>query len=322
MAVAYIPVLLQAPYPAVVFGFFLTGFAISINIALTNTFCSSLTDSVRALGAISASYGLGGTVGPLLATIIASKGMQSWAWYYTLPLGLAFFTIGFSAWSFWRYAQERESDNATNTEMPTLSGTEPRMQMPKSVSILKSRTVLLGASFIFAYQGAEVSIAGWVVSFLIDSRQADPDTIGFVSSGFWAGITVGRFLMFLFKSKVNERLFVYLATVGAVVFELLVWLVPNIVGPAISVAIVGLLLGPIYPCAISLFMQDLPRSQRVKSMGIISALGSSGGAFAPFSTGLLAQEKGSWTLHPMAIGLFCIMIGCWLGTTSKRKREE
>ncbi|KAL3303791.1 MFS general substrate transporter [Colletotrichum asianum] len=127
-------------------------------------------------------------------------------------LGPSNFSVVFSAWSFWRYAQERESDNATNIDMPTLSSAEPRIQMPKSVAILKSQTVLLGAFFIFAYQDAEVSIAGWVVSFLIDSRQADPDTIGFVSSGFWAGITVGRFLMFVFKSKVNERLFVYLAT--------------------------------------------------------------------------------------------------------------
>ena len=34
---------------------------------------------------------------------------------------------------------------------------------------------------------------------------------------------------------------------------------------------------------------------------------SSGGAAAPFTTGILAQAVGTFVLHPIAIGLFSVM---------------
>ena len=57
----------------------------------------------------------------------------------------------------------------------------------------KNRTTLLGALFIFFYQGAEVAISGWVISYLIQYRDGDPSQVGNVTSGFWGGITGERF---------------------------------------------------------------------------------------------------------------------------------
>jgi fucose permease len=187
---------------------------------------------------------------------------------------------------------------------------------------LKMRLVLLGALFIFAYQGAEVSISGWVISFLIAARNGDPSSVGYVTAGFWAGITIGRFVLSSPAHKIGEKTFVYFTVVGAAVFQLLVWLVPNVVGDAISVAIVGLLLGPVYPCAAAVFMRGMNRSEKVSGMGVTSAFGSSGGALAPFTTGILAQAFGTWVLHPIAIGLFAAMLMCWYGLPVTRRRTE
>lgn len=55
---------------------------------------------------------------------------------------------------------------------------------------------------------------------------------------------------------------------------------------------------------------------------MISAFGSSGGAVAPFTTGILAQAAGTWVLHPIAIGLFVVMVGCWFALPTPRKRSE
>jgi fucose permease len=102
----------------------------------------------------------------------------------------------------------------------------------------------------------------------------------------------------------------------------LVWWVPHIVGDAISLAIVGLLLGPVYPCAAAVFMRGMSRTEKVSGIGVISAFGSSGGALAPFTTGILAQVVGTWVLHPIAIGLFAIMLICWYSLPNTSKKSE
>ena len=109
---------------------------------------------------------------------------------------------------------------------------------------------------------------------------------------------------------------------SAIAFQLLVWLVPNIVGDAIAVALVGYVLGPVAPCSMVMFMRLLPRSIQTTSVGFISSAGSSGGALAPFLTGLLAQAVGTYVLHPVCIALFVVMLGCWWMLPTVEKRSE
>lgn len=87
-------------------------------------------------------------------------------------------------------------------------------------------------------------------------------------------------------------------------------------------AIVGLFLGPVYPCAATIFTRAIGKKQQVSSMSVISAFGSSGGAVAPFTTGILSQAVGTFVLHPVAIGLFGVMLICWFYLPNVRKRTE
>jgi fucose permease len=111
-------------------------------------------------------------------------------------------------------------------------------------------------------------------------------------------------------------------TAGSVAFQLLIWLVPNVIGNAVAVFLVGLLLGPIYPCAMAVFTKLLPQSIQISGLSIVSAMGSSGGAAAPFVTGLLAQKLGTMILHPICIGLYVAMVVCWGCLPRIRKRFE
>jgi fucose permease len=319
MTACYVPVVVGAPFAAIVICFFLAGFGMSVNLALSNTFCGRLRNGTTVLGAVHGSYGIGGTLGPLIATALVTQAGASWNHYYFLPLGLAIFNAGFAAWSYWNF----ESDSG---HAPLITSEDSRSPSATGFyamfSAIASRVVLLGAMFIFAYQGAEVSISGWVISFLITERDGNPSSVGYVTSGFWAGITLGRFLLSGPAHRVGEKAFVYAAVVGAAVFELLVWLIPNVIGNAVAVSIVGLLLGPVYPCAVAVFMKCLSRREGLRAMSIISAFGSSGGAVAPFTTGILAQAAGTFVLHPIAIGLFAVMLVCWYGLPRPHKREE
>jgi fucose permease len=251
---------------------------------------------------------------------------------------MAVFNLIFSAWSFWHYEAETGQSSllsseglvalengAANAQSSTKRPSELaqiKANLLNMVKSFKSKTVILGALFIFAYQGAEVSISGWVISFLIATRHGNPAAVGYVTVGFWGGITLGRFLLSHPAHRIGEKVFIYGMIVGSAAFELLVWQVPNVIGDAVALGVVGLLLGPIYPCAMVIFSRAIGKKDQVSSLGVISAFGSSGGAVAPFTTGILAQAAGTFVLHPIAIGLFGIMLVCWYFLPDIRKRTE
>ncbi|KAF7158421.1 hypothetical protein CNMCM5623_003424 [Aspergillus felis] len=324
LVAAYVIILFKPPFPAVVASFFLLGFGIALNLALNNVFCANLANSTTSLGALHGAYGIGGIMGPLIATAMVSDGVQ-WSFYYSVNLALAVFNLAFAMWTFRGYEKELPIQLLTALQQ-TASQQEDGHNVASKKQLLKqavkNKTTLLGALFIFAYQGAEVSISGWVVSFLISYRKGDPSHVGYVSAGFWAGITLGRFVLSHPAHMAGEKLAVILLVVGSAAFQLMTWLIPNVIGDAVSVAIVGLLLGPVYPCATAVFSKLLPRNIQISSLSFISAMGSSGGAVAPFFTGLLAQSVGTYVLHPICIGLYGVMLVGWALMPKVSKRSE
>ncbi|KAJ6119712.1 hypothetical protein N7523_003992 [Penicillium sp. IBT 18751x] len=324
LAVSYIVIICQPPFPVVVVCFFPLGFGIALSLALSNVYCANLAKSTTALGCFHGSYGIGGTVAPLFATAMVSHGIR-WSFFYAVSLTLSLINLGYSTWAFLNYEHDAPEEPHRALQ-PTASRPEGAGEIPTRAQLFKrairNRTTLLGAMFIFAYQGAEVSVSGWIVSFLISYRHGDPSRVGYVSAGFWAGITVGRFLLTHPAAKIGHKTAVVVMIAGAVAFQLLTWLVPNVIGEAVSVAILGLLLGPVYPSATAVFTKLLPRSMHISSLSFISALGSSGGAFSPFVTGILAQNVGTMVLHPICIGLYGVMAASWVLLPKILKRSE
>ena len=122
--------------------------------------------------------------------------------------------------------------------------------------------------------------------------------------------------------RFGEKRFIFALGLAAVAFQLLVWLIPNVVGDTIAVVLVGYVLGPIAPISMVMFVRLLPRSIHTLSVSFISSAGSLGGALWPFFTGLIAQSKGTFVLHPICIGLFALMIGCWVLLPKVDERKE
>ncbi|KAJ1708132.1 hypothetical protein G4B11_008606 [Aspergillus flavus] len=324
LAAGYVIIVCKPPFPAIVASFFLLGFGLALQLALNNVFCANLVNSTTALGFLHGSYGIGGIIGPLIATALASHGVQ-WSFFYCISLALALFNAALAAWTFRGYEKELPVQLLATFQQSTSQQDHDHGVASKTQSLkqaVKNRTTLLGALFIFAYQGAEVSISGWVVSFLISSRDGNPSQVGYVSAGFWAGITLGRFALSHPAHMIGEKLSVVLLVIGSVAFQVMTWLIPNVIGDAVAVSIVGLLLGPVYPCATAVFSKLLPRSMQMSSLSFISALGSSGGAVSPFFTGLLAQNVGTFVLHPICIGLYGVMLTGWACHPRISKRSE
>lgn len=319
----YLIIVCKSPFPAVVFSFFLIGLGIAVNLALNNVFLANLANATELLGINHGFYGIGGTIAPLIGTALASHGVH-WSFFYIINLTLAAFNFLFAGWAFRGYEEDMPVQLLTEQQQMSRSHQEVEQPIRKNLmgKALKTRATLLGALFIFAYQGAEVSISGWIVSFLINYRNGDPAHVGYVSSGFWAGITVGRFALSYPARRLGEKFAVYMLVAGAILFQIMCWLIPNIIGEAVTVAIIGLLLGPVYPCATVVLNRLLPRDIQTTSLGFVSAMGSSGGAVAPFVTGLLAQSVGTVVLHPICLGLYVVMIGTWYCLPRTSRREE
>ncbi|KAF2180048.1 MFS general substrate transporter [Zopfia rhizophila CBS 207.26] len=324
MLAAYIMLVTTPPYPVVIVAFFLLGYGLATNLALNNVFCANLHPPTAILGAAHGSYGVGGIVAPIIATVMVSKG-DIWSRFYFIPLALRVFCISFAGWAFWSYKEDSPNTllrALERTASRQATGEEAESKLYNLKLALKSRVTIFGALFIFAYQGAEVSISGWVISFLINYRDGDPARVGYVTAGFWAGITLGRFVLTHAAPKIGEKNFVVGLIAGTMAFQLLAWLIPNVIGGAVAVAFLGLLLGPVYPCAQTIFSRLMPRHVQTTSIGFISGAGSSGGAVAPFTTGILAQAAGTYILHPVCIGLYVVMLACWFVLPRVRKRAE
>ena len=160
-----------------------------MNLALNNVYCANTHPPSVVLGLAHGSYGVGGIVAPIVGTAIASQGII-WSRFYFLLVGLRLCCIAFAAWSFWSFKEDSE-DTLLETTTSRQTTTEEAASKLKNLKLaLKSKVTIFGALFIFAYQGAEVSISGWFISYLINYRNGDPTRVGYVTAGFW----VNKFL--------------------------------------------------------------------------------------------------------------------------------
>ncbi|CAE6407754.1 unnamed protein product [Rhizoctonia solani] len=179
---------------------------------------------------------------------------------------------------------------------------------------LASPIVWIFAIFLCTYTGSETTTGGWIVSFLLKERNADPDTVGYVASGFWGGLAVGRLLLGQMSPYIGlkrEKHLVHIYIGVALLMTILVWKVPSFVGNAFCTAIVGFVLGPIFPTSLSLATKLLPTEIHMTALATMSSFASIGSALYPFVTGVLANAKGVAVLQPMMLGILSVMAGLW-----------
>jgi fucose permease len=78
-------------------------------------------------------------------------------------------------------------------------------------------------------------------------RHATAFASGASATGFWGGMTVGRLFLSFLTARLGEFRSVLLYLGIAVVLELIFWLVPSLVTSAVTVALLGVVMGPMFP---------------------------------------------------------------------------
>ncbi|KAH8829028.1 MFS general substrate transporter [Flagelloscypha sp. PMI_526] len=295
------------PFPVFVLSFAINGVGKSLQGALAIGYTAALKDSLK-MGVLEAGYGAGALIAPTVAT----------------HEGLVLFGAIMIFFVFGNMSQDECLARAGQTPRePTASETTSSSKMKQ---ILKHRAVQMLSLCMLVYVGAEVTIGGWIVSYMQELRGGG-DSAGYISTGFFAGLTVGRIALLWVNNKVGENRVVYIYSVLCIGFvysvaqpktfselcrlELIVWFVPSFFGSAISTALVGLFLGPFFPILVNHSGRVLPPWILTASIGYISAVGQSGGAILPFLTGAMASKFGIQSLQPLVVSMLATFTVLW-----------
>src|SRR2546430_15732552 len=108
------------------------------------------------MGYMSSCYGIGATLAPIIATRLVSRG-SVWSTYYFITLALSILcscTLGLTF--------RNEDKSSTPSDVSRRD-----MQRGKLAIAVKSKVTWIAPIFIFLYQGAEIALGGWLVTFMI-----------------------------------------------------------------------------------------------------------------------------------------------------------
>lgn len=334
------------PYPLFAVSFFFIGWGLGLQDAQINALTSRMEGANTKMFLMHAVYGLGATCAPLVSTQFVKK-LRTRVWlYYAVSLGLAAFTVVMLLIVF----RLRTDDQVVGRRLPdeferTYTSGNSEKTVPcgdaagaltsdasdnaqkqlhndsstKMKRILGRPIVWALSAYILLYVGIEVTIGGWATSFLISERGGD-DSSGYVSSGFFGGLTLGRVILIPVTALLGRSNSVWVYTILSIALEIVVWCVYSVIGNAVAYAFVGILLGPMYPIVMMVTIDVLPGQLQSGAIGFIASMGQVGSAIMPFIAGGISDKHGVWILQPLMVAMMAASLVLW-AFVPRRKPE-
>ncbi|KAI1452240.1 MFS general substrate transporter [Annulohypoxylon moriforme] len=314
---SYLIIAVHPPYPVLVIAFMLAGFGNGICDAGWNAWIGNMARANEMLGILHGLYGAGAVLSPLIATTMITKANLPWYSFYYLMIGMAGLEVIVSVSCFWTATgREYRESLAKHSDSSKGSLKEALLKNPGA------RVTWLCAFFLLGYVGLEVALGGWIVEFMIQVRKGEPFASGMTATGFWLGLTIGRFVLGFITPRIGEKLAIMIYLPVTMGLELLFWLVPQFYVSAVAVGLQGFFIGPLFPAAIVAMSKLLPRHLHVGAIGFAAAFGGSGAAVLPFAVGAVAQAKGVQVLQPIILALLGVILIFWIGLPRMDKKEE
>ena len=306
---------LMPPFLIVLALFIPIGFGIAVLDAGLNAYLASLPRNSVILNYLHACYGGGALLGPLLATLIFALSL-GWNIVYLVwaIVGIALCTVVFFAFkrALNTTPQGEAEDAHEKSETDRQHGKSGVSSRGLLRSILSMRIFWLVALFLFLYSGNEHSVGNWSYSFLTEQRHTPTLFAGWIVSGYWMGLTLGRMTLAWASRRISEYRLIVFCLLGAVSSVLLIWLFPVQIVSIVGLFLLGFSFGPIFPTTIALTSQLVPHRSLSSAIGLITSFTSVGVAFLPWILGNLAQWFNLNVLPPYVLLVVCIMFGFWL----------
>ncbi len=250
----------------------------------------------RVLNWMHAAFGLGAAVGPLIMTSILTRG-GSWNLGY-LFVGVAQLALCVS------YGVLR---GRFSTSQAKSSGQAEAHVDPASMRALLREAVAWVSMLLFAvYAGLEVATGQWSFSLFTEGRGIAASMAGVWVSAYWASLTIGRVLFGVVVSHVNVDNLLRTCMLVAVVGGAMVWF--NVL-PLGALAMIGLVLAPIFPSLIATSPSRFKQQHTADAIGLQVAGAVLGGATLPGLVGVLAARLGLEVVGPCLVALGIVLFG-------------
>ncbi|MFF5111377.1 MFS transporter [Streptosporangium sp. NPDC000509] len=180
-------------------------------------------------------------------------------------------------------------------------------------SVLRTPAVVLASVFLAVYVGLEISVGNWGFTFLVEEHAQTGLTAGYIASGYWLGLTLGRFLISPAATRMGLTAvgMTYVCLVGVTASTVLTWVAPGVVVATAGFLLLGFFLGPVFPTAMAV-VPTLTTARLVPTaIGIMNGVSVIGGAALPWLTGAIGQSVGIWTLMPAVVLLALLQLALW-----------
>ncbi|EIM79256.1 MFS general substrate transporter [Stereum hirsutum FP-91666 SS1] len=314
--VCYAMMIPEGPFAVRVVAYGVGGFGGALQLAGGNTFVGNSNKHIeRKLGVMHALYGLGAFAAPLAATHFSQ--VYHWTFHFIISLGIAVTNTVVLALVF----KGRTLDECMAEEGHPASEVNSERESGKYRQILSMKVVHALAIFTLVYVGTEVTLGGWIVTYIIQERSGGASS-GYISSGFFGGITAGRLILLWLNKKIGERTALFLYAILCIGLEITVWIVPSLIENAVAISFVGVLMGPMYPILVNQAKGVIPRWLLNGSIGWIAAVGQSGSAIIPLVTGVLSAKFGIKSLQPLVVAMMGVLVGIWMLIPRAHRRAD
>lgn len=265
----------------------ITSFGKGLIDAGLNTFLSAHYNTSE-MNWLHAFFGVGSTLGPLLATFFVITLELSWRWAYASLLVVEVFVIASVLFTlpYWTLQKQKPKSETTTKAKPA------EIVGPGIWETLRAPMVVWGLMFFFLYGGVEMGTGQLANSLMVDGRGIGKATAGFWVSIYWGSLTIGRIMAGIYASRFSVRTLVRMCMSGMIVGAALFWW--NIAGISgfVGLAVLGFTQAPIFATITS----DTPR--RVGLIHVPNTIGFQlgvtvlAGAFLPGVAAALAESAG------------------------------
>jgi fucose permease len=311
----------RPPLAALIAVQLVTGYAAGILESVLSAYIAALPDATTLLNRLHAFFGVGALIGPALAAWIV--GRTAWTVVYlVLAVACVPLVAGFAL----AYQRHLGADGAA-TPAPD-APQEPDAPAVRAGGLLgialRDRGVLAGAAMLAVYVGVELGVGNWAFSYLVQGRGLTQSLAGYAVSGYWLGLTAGRFVI----SPVAARLAVttsglmYACLSGIAAAITLTWLAPSAVTAGATLVLLGFFLGPVFPTTMSVAQRLTQPRLASTAIGVMNAGSAVGGAALPWLAGAITQGAGITTLFPFMLAMAALQFAAWVPIASRIRARQ
>ena len=304
----------RPPFAAFVAVPLVTGYATGVLESVLNVYLAALSDATTLLNRLHAFFGVGALLGPLLAAWIVSA--ASWR-MVSLVLAVACVPLvaGFLA-AYPRRPAAGPAQTPGAAETPGAaapSGAASGSSGSLLGAALRDPGVLLGAAMLAVYVGTELGVGSWGFGYLVQARGMPRSLAGYAISGYWLGLTAGRFLISPAAGRIGatEVSMMYACLAGVIGTAALAWLSPAAVLASAALVLLGFFLGPVFPTTMAIAPRLTSARLAATAIGVMNAGSMVGGAALPWLAGAIGQSRGIWTLLPFTVTLALLQLAVW-----------